>query len=237
MSENESHYCMCQTQGNLPPEAQAVLAQGRAAVMKHARWQPGDTIKIRFFSGSPELQGRVRTIANEWTKFANLRFQFVSNAPSDIRIAFFQDTRDDSSWSRLGTECRSIAEPRPTMNFGRLTDAPTDHERRTVLHEFGHAIGLIHEHQNPTADRPIAWNKAAVIADCSKPPNSWTYQQIEDNIFKPYNPRDVLGTDRDPLSIMLYPIPKSWTTDGFSREMNRELSAEDKRLVQYIYPR
>ena len=237
MSENESDYCMCLTPGNLPPEAQAVLAQGRAAVMKHARWQPGDTIKIRFLSGSPELQGRVRTIAKEWEKFANLTFQFVRNAPSDIRIAFFQDTRDDGSWSCLGTTCRSIAEPKPTMNFGRLTDAPTDNERRTVLHEFGHAIGLIHEHQNPHADRPIAWNRAAVKADCSKPPNSWNDKQIEDNIFKHYNQDDVLATKRDPLSIMLYPIPSAWTLDGFSREMNRELSAEDKRLVRYIYPR
>jgi Astacin (Peptidase family M12A) len=237
MSENESHYCMCITQGNLPPEAQAVLAQGRAAVMKNARWQPGAKIPIRFLSGSPELQRRVRTIAKEWETFANLTFQFVSNAPSDIRIAFFQDTRDDGSWSCLGTLCRAVAEPKPTMNFGMLGDAPTDRERRTVLHEFGHAIGLIHEHQNPYTDRPIAWNRAAVKADCSKPPNRWTDQQIEDNIFKPYNRDNVIATDRDPLSIMLYPIPKSWTLDGFSREMNRELSDEDKRLVKNVYPR
>jgi hypothetical protein len=124
------------------------------------------------------------------------------------------------------------------MNFGRLTDAsPDDDLKRTVLHEFGHAIGLIHEHQNPYADRPIAWNKAAVKADCSKPPNSWTDKQIEDNIFQHYNRDDVIATDRDPLSIMLYPIPSAWTLDGFSRAMNRELSAEDKRLVRNVYPR
>jgi hypothetical protein len=231
MSENESHYCMCLTQANLPPEAQAVLAQGRAAVMKHAQWQTGDTITIRFLSGSPQLQRRVRTVANEWTKFANLTFEFVPRAPSDIRIAFVQD---NSAWSRLGTTCRAIREPEPTMNFGWLTDASSDADlRRTVLHEFGHAIGLIHEHQNPYPQH-IKWNTAAVKADLSR--KGWSDRDIEDNIFKHYNKDDVRATDFDPLSIMLYPIPKSWT-DGFSCDLNRELSEKDKHAVGYVYPR
>ncbi len=51
-----------------------------------------------------------------------------------------------------------------------------------VLHEFGHTLGLIHEHQNP--NRPINWNRAAVIADLSGPPNNWDEETIENNIFK-----------------------------------------------------
>jgi serralysin len=228
MSENESHYCMCLTQANLPLEAQAVLAQGRAAVLKQAQWQPGDTITIRFLSGSPELQRRVRTVANEWTKFANLNFEFVTRAPSDIRIAF---DKSDGAWSRLGTTCRSIREPEATMNLSWDSE---DKLRRTVLHEFGHAIGLIHEHQNPYPRR-IEWNTAAVKRDVSSRWR-WSDRDIETNIFKHYNQDDVLATQRDPLSIMMYPIPKSWTLDGFSSDFNRELSAEDKRLVKYIYP-
>lgn len=33
-----------------------------------------------------------------------------------------------------------------TLNLGK------DHQRRTILHEFGHVLGLRHEHQRP--DRP-----------------------------------------------------------------------------------
>jgi hypothetical protein len=37
-----------------------------------------------------------------------------------------------------------------------------------------------HEHQNP--DTPIDWNRVAVIADLSGPPNNWDEATIESNI-------------------------------------------------------
>ena len=134
-----------------------------------------------------------------------------------------------------GTMCRNIAEPNPTMNYGWLTPASEETElRRVVLHEFGHAIGLIHEHQNPKGG--IKWNKAAVINDLSGPPNNWDAATIENNMFRYYPPRDVVATSVDPLSIMMYPIPKSWTVDGFSAGLNGELSPNDKTLVRSAYP-
>jgi len=56
-------------------------------------------------------------------------------------------------------------------------------------------------------------------------------------MFKFYQPGDVDATDVDPVSIMMYPIPKSWTTDGFSAGMNGELSDMDKSKVRSHYPR
>jgi hypothetical protein len=73
----------------------------------------------------------------------------------------------------LGTEAQQIPASESTMNYGWPTPGSSDDElERVVLHSFGHAPGLIHEHQNPNT--PISWNKAAVIADLSKPPKSWT---------------------------------------------------------------
>jgi len=122
------------------------------------------------------------------------------------------------------------------MNYGWLTPASAEQEvRRVVLHEFGHAIGLIHEHQNP--QHTINWNKPAVIHDLSGPPNSWDEATIDTNMFKFYQPGEVDATDVDPVSIMMYPIPKSWTTDGFSAGLNGELSDMDKSKVRSHYPR
>ena len=103
-----------------------------------------------------------------------------------------------------------------------------------VLHEFGHTLGLIHEHQNP--NRPINWNRAAVIADLSGPPNNWDAETIENNIFKRYDPGELSSTPTDPESIMMYPIPAAWTTDGFSVGLNEDLSATDRDFIREAYP-
>jgi serralysin len=225
---NNLQYCMCLTDPN-PKQSQGY----RAAILKNSRWQPGDVISVRFLDGDPALQDRVRKVAKEWTKVANLTFDFVDAAPSDIRIAFAQG---NGSWSYIGTVCRSIPEPQPTMNYGWLTtDSDETELRRVVLHEFGHAIGLIHEHQNPKGG--IHWNKSAVIRDLSGPPNNWSEATIENNMFKFYPLTDVIPTDVDDSSIMMYPIPQSWTTDGFSAGLNGELSDNDRSLVASVYPK
>jgi hypothetical protein len=56
-------------------------------------------------------------------------------------------------------------------------------------------------------------------------------------MFKFYPLTDVIPTDVDPKSIMMYPIPSAWTVDGFSAGLNGELSDLDKTLVGSVYPR
>jgi serralysin len=224
--ENESHYCML-----LMPRQQ--VGKTKAALLDEFKWQAGTQVKVRFMEGDPQLQERVRRVAEEWTgpQMANLSLQFVDSDRADIRITFEQG---NGSWSYLGTMCQQIPAGEPTMNYGWLTpDSSDDDLPRVVLHEFGHALGLIHEHQSP--NRPIAWNRAAVIADLSGPPNNWDVETIENNIFKKYDPEELSSTPTDPLSIMMYPIPASWTTDGFSAGLNRDLSSTDKDFIQDAY--
>lgn len=225
--ENANHYCMLL----MPGQSEG---KPKAALLNQFKWQPGTQVRVRFLEGDPGLQQRVAKVAQEWTgpQMANVSLKFAYDGDADVRVAFEQG---NGSWSYLGTMCQQIRAGEPTMNYGWLTpDSDDDELRRVVLHEFGHAFGLIHEHQNP--NRPIAWNRAAVIADASGPPNYWDEATIENNIFKRYDPAEISGTRVDPQSIMMYPIPASWTTDGFSAGLNREMSETDKEFIRNAYP-
>lgn len=235
MSEsNTSHYCICITPSSLPPEDQARLNSHKAAVLRASMWDPGAVITVAFLEGDKGLQQRVRSVAERWTApgMANLTFRWIDSTDANIRIKFEQGA---GSWSYLGTVCRQIAPPEATMNYGWLTPDSTDAEvQRVVLHEFGHALGLIHEHQNPEGG--IDWNEAAVINDLSGPPNNWTLGQIRINVLDHYEKDAVIATDVDADSIMMYPIPASWTNDGFSADLNSDLSHDDVRLIRTVYP-
>jgi hypothetical protein len=175
--------------------------------------------------GTTEQQNIVRKFAPSWTKHANLQFEFTDSPNSDIRIAF----EDDGAWSYIGTDAKSIPANEATMNFGWLDEA-------VVLHEFGHAIGLAHEHQNP--DGGIQWNEAAVIEDLSGPPNNWDPETIRHNVLSKYSHDQINGTEFDPKSIMLYSFPAEWTVDGFHSEENTILSEIDKAFIagKKMYP-
>jgi serralysin len=206
----------------------------KAALVKAAKWNSGDVITISFLDGDSGVQQKVKEVAQGWTAagLANLTLDFRNNTDTLVRISF----KYSGSWSVIGTTCRQISDKtQPTMNYGWLnTDSADDEIRRVVLHEFGHALGLIHEHQSPGGS--ISWNRPAVIRDLSGPPNNWSMDTIEHNMFEPYAKADTNFSKLDGNSIMMYPIPESWTTDGFSVGLNSDLSPTDKSFIRQEYP-
>jgi hypothetical protein len=225
-AENPDRYCVVISQ-------QPQTENDRAAVLDEARWPAGQVIRARFMEGDESLHDRVKSVAERWTApgMAKLEFQWVDDGASEIRIAFEQG---NGSWSYLGTQCQDIPEDQPTMNYGWLTpDSPDDELTRVVLHEFGHALGLIHEHQNPEGG--IEWNEPAVIADLSGPPNNWDEQTIRSNVLDHYDPGVITGSDVDSKSIMMYPIPAAWTIGGFSADLNSDLSDTDVAFIRRVY--
>lgn len=220
----------------LPPVDTSGLEGLKAGAFSMYRWKwaPGQRrqITVRFNDGIPAIQDRIKTIAAKWEPYTSARFVFVpSSEEADIKVSF---ARKGVSWSRIGTESRRY---NPSMNFGWLEEENVDSLfESVVLHEFGHAIGLVHEHQLPDGN-PIKWNEAEVYKYYLNYPNYWEVQDVKDNIFFRWSRDQLIAGVFDPTSIMMYHIPPNFTIDGYSTPLNVRLSPEDKRLVADVYRR
>ena len=182
-------------------------------------WMNGSTLRVRFMGGTANEQATAREQAGWWAQVANLKFDFNNAANAEIRIAF---DSNDGAWSYIGTDCRSIPVNQPTMNLGFLDGG-------TTAHEFGHAIALAHEHQNPRGG--IQWNEQVVIQELAKSPNFWDEETVRHNVIRKYSIDQINGTEFDPDSIMLYFFPASWTLNGIATKANDVLSMIDKQFI------
>ena len=190
-------------------------------------WPNGTRLTVSFMAGTPAQQQTARVQAAWWEQACNISFDFGAHLAADLRITF------DSSlgaWSYVGTDCKGIPADQPTMNLGFLDGG-------TAAHEFGHAIGLAHEHSNPAGG--IRWNEPVVIAALAQPPNRWDEAKVRHNVFMKYAVDQIKGTAFDPDSIMLYAFPASWTLGGVATHANDVLSTLDKSFVSggSMYPR
>lgn len=220
---------------NAPPRPAATARSReervRLAFATGKAWRPGRTLRISFLDGDPKVHARVRDAAMEWTKHANVGLEFCDDRQAEIRVAF----RPGGSWSRLGTDARAVPLPKPTMNLGWLTPKSTEEELvQVVLHEFGHAIACIHEHQNPAAGIP--WDREAVYAYYGRAPFGWSREDVDLNIFEEYAVDKTQFTEFDPTSIMVYPIPQDLTIGDFEVGWNSHLSETDKTFIGTLYP-
>ena len=234
-SENQQHDMphVC-VDKNLTRTSNGVTTEG--AGLKSSFWANGKTITVKFLNGSTFVQNKVKQYARQWETYANVRFSFVSaSQAADIRIGIAFGG-DEGSWSYIGKEALGISTSEPTMNFGWFNSStPESDFRGTTIHEFGHAIGLIHEQSSPAANIP--WNKPVVYNYYAGPPNYWSKADVDYNVFYKYSASLTQYGQYDPLSIMHYSVPAEFTTNGFSVGYNTQLSTLDKQFIATIYPK
>lgn len=206
------------------------IKRGRAAHIKGTAWDTNH-IAVHFMDGSFQLQRRVWKVAKQWSDISGIMLVPATDKhKSDLRVTF----SPGGSWSFVGTQALDISTKEPTMQLGWLTEDSEDEElQQVVLHEFGHAMGLIHEHQNPT--QGILWDKERVYAFYMGYPHYWSKAQVDTNVFEKYSKDVTQFTEFDPTSIMLYPIPAEFTHDGFSVDWNLGISDMDKKFIQELY--
>lgn len=184
------------------------------------------SLGVAFIDGDDQQKAAVRTHAVKWLtgdlgRVLDFRFD-VPREQAQISITF----NTTLNKSLIGRSSRDVAKSQATMHLSQAIE-------RSICHEFGHALGLRHEHSNPNGD--IQWNEPVVIADMAA--QNWTADMVRANIFKKFGPEYACIGDPgfNTHSIMLYPIKRSWTLNGFSVPLNEHISDGDEKCLVALY--
>ncbi|GAA2769171.1 M12 family metallopeptidase [Streptomyces indiaensis] len=187
------------------------------------------------WAGTEEQRDVVRAGFREWQDLGiGIVFAEVADrSEAELRIGF---QAGDGSWSAVGREALRAGRHERTMNFGWDLTAPG--ERATALHQIGHALGLLHEHQSPFAG--LHWDDEAVYAELAGPPHHWSRERTHYNILRKLGPDEVDAPVWDPQSIMGFPFPSGLILEPeqYRGGLNPPgtLSAADKEAVLRWYP-
>jgi len=99
------------------------------------------------------LDLEIKKIIDELSKIINLKFQLIdilNDFSADIRISC---NENNFSWSPIGTDIYlNEYKDKPNMNLKELDD---------IKHEFGHMLGLDHEHQKLGLN--IEWDQIKIV--------------------------------------------------------------------------
>ncbi len=127
---------------------------GALALWDHL-WDVGETIRIAFVDANPPpaLTDAVKKYVQTWEWIANVRFVFLppgQKVGADIGVSF----NHKGHYSLIGKYSREgVKQEGHSLNVS-IAGANETEKRRAILHEFGHALGFVHEHQHP---KGISW--------------------------------------------------------------------------------
>jgi hypothetical protein len=214
-----------------PENVQSTLTGGRQkrGIATHSKfWASHRTLKIAFIN-PPSQTHREAVIKaiRQWQPSINLTLEFVNDATGDIRITM----EAPANYSAIGTDATLRQPHENTMNIG--TDLAHPRFEAAVMHEFGHALGMEHEHQHPQADIP--WDKPKVY-DYYERNFNWSKERVDHNFFRTLEAINTRTTPYDKLSIMHYKISNDLTIGDWSVENNNSISQKDRRLMRKVYP-
>ncbi|MEZ0610104.1 M12 family metallopeptidase [Fibrella sp. WM1] len=190
---------------------------------------PKKRIEVYFMDDDGQVRDRVLAIANAWKPFSGVQFvRSFDQSTSDIRVSF----RTDGWWSYIGTMSTEVGKDSATLSLDSLYLYPPDKFRSIVLHEFGHSLGLLHEHQHPFLE--IDWDLPALYKyyeDEYGVDTTW----VKENVIHKYESLTGIYCEPDLKSIMLYKIPPGLTKNAIVAPEPLDLSVLDKKYIRIIY--
>ncbi|MGW8767606.1 hypothetical protein ACWGN5_34545 [Streptomyces sp. NPDC055815] len=248
------------------------------------KWPLGKTVRVAFLDGNDQLHADIAGATKQITDSCNLTLDFGQTAAgsfrrwttsdtvlaAEIRVSFDQQ----GFFSLVGTDSTDTAigagggpvggnPHQRSLNLGRfVTNRPVQWEG-TVRHEFLHALGFHHSHQNMrgTCEGEFRWEdevgyvptqdpSGVFVADAqgrlpgiytflAGEPNRWPRAKVDHNLRTVDDP-DVVAGPFDTKSVMLYRFPaffyKSTPSSCAPTGNGQNLSDGDKRGLDLLYP-
>lgn len=239
---------------NLAFEANKILG-----IFQNNRAWKRASLEVCFVQPAPELDlteaefvtlsRTVREIAIDWNSVTGIPKLDFGNEPAvnlcePGRYAIAVEFTQTPSQSKVGRASLPYAKrglASMDLQISQMTDTNGDAVRQLILHEFGHALGLLHEFRHSDGQCWSRLNK----------PKLYAFYQSEYGITDPaivktklvtYDPkalgRRVTITGIDPNSVMMYSFPMRIYDDPSPpclAGINSEISDGDEEIVQIAY--
>lgn len=266
---------------SLPPNAPG----DEFVVSDLQKWPPGSTVRAGFLGGSNALRREVAEVAEGLNGLCNITLDFGrddatgtfrswseadTDYQADIRVSFDKK----GYWSLVGSDsvnasigsAASDTGGRPFQSSLNLGGFPVHRPigwQGTVLHEFLHALGFKHEHQNlrgPCKDEfrweddpgyvatkdsqerfinDSAGRRPGIYTYLAGFPNFWPKSKVDHNLRTLHEGDATFGTF-DQRSIMLYRFDDLFYKSNPSACApigdGKELSDGDKQGLRQLYP-